>query len=113
MFYGKGKLVYYSRTNITGTTALFYHKEFDSLEGAMIGLSTILGNHQRAMSITWLSDHLPVRVRSLNHLELPGVRERISILNKEPCGTPLTEIRKQLKSKKQNTVTFVVLDTNE
>ena len=105
--------MYYSRANITDTTALFYHKEFDSLEGDMIGLSAILGNLQRAMSITWLSDHLPVRVRSLNHLELPGVRERISILNKEPCGTPFTEMRKQLKSKEQNTVAFDVFDTNE
>ena len=43
---------------------------------------------------------LPIGVRTLDHLELPIVRERISIFNKEPCCVPVTEIREKLQQEK-------------
>ena len=38
--------MYYSRANITDATSFFDHKVFDCLEGAVIGLAAILGNHE-------------------------------------------------------------------
>ena len=38
--------MYYSRTNITDATSLFDHKVFDCLQGVVIGLAVILGNHE-------------------------------------------------------------------
>ena len=43
---------------------------------------------------------LPIGVRTLDHLELSIVRERISIFDKESCGVPVTKIRKKLQQVK-------------
>ena len=44
------------------------------------------------VSLTWRL--LPIGVRSFDHLELSRIRERVSVLNKETCGVPVTKIRK-------------------
>lgn len=75
-------------------TVLRIHQSNDNEIIIHLLLSTLPRRTTRPLSWTlWL----PKYVRSLNQLELSWVRERISILNKEPCGAPFTEKWKELE----------------